>query len=183
MSKSKDDMLKTGYIYKCWSNTDDKIYYGSCKNLDCRIDSHKKMTNTSQTLYINGDLIFETVELHRNISRYDLKERERFFIENHTPTEKNNVLLNKSIPNRTKKEYAKTKYAENPKLYCAKQSVYYYSNQEKEKKRLKKYAEKRKGDNWFCKDCNHNYSWTSKSDHLKTNKHLGNITSTTTTEI
>ena len=69
MSKSKVDMLKTGYIYKCWSNTDDKIYFGSCKNLDVRIDSHKKMTNTSQTLYINGDLIFETVELHRDISR------------------------------------------------------------------------------------------------------------------
>ena len=92
-------------------------------------------------------------------------------------------MLNKSIPNRTKKEYAKNKYDINPKLYCAKQAVYYYNNLEKEKKRLKKYAEKRKGDKWFCTDCNHNYSWTSKSDHLKTTKHLGNISASTTTEI
>ena len=183
MSKSKDDILKTGYIYKCWSNTDDKIYYGSCKNLDCRICSHNKMTNTSQTLYINGELIFETVELHRNISRYDLKQRERYFIENHKPTEKNNVVLNKSIPNRTKKEYSKTKYDENPNLFCAKQQVYYYKNHEKEKERLKKYAEKRKGDKWFCKDCNQIYSWNSKSDHIKTIKHLSYISASTTTEI
>tara|TARA_R110000851_G_scaffold1478_5_gene5534 strand:+ start:2095 stop:2643 length:549 start_codon:yes stop_codon:yes gene_type:complete len=181
MNNSKDEILKNGYIYKCWSNTDDKIYYGSCKNLDNRIASHNKMTNTSQTIYINGDLIFETIELHRDISVYNLKQRERFFIESHKDDKY--LILNKNIPNRTKKEYSKIKYDENPQLFCAKQKVYYYSNQEKEKKRLKKYNKEKSGTKWFCKDCNHIYSWTSKYDHLKTQKHLSNIPPTTAAEI
>ena len=61
MSKS-DEILKYGFIYKCHSETDDKIYIGSCKNMDCRIQSHNNKSNTSKSNLINGELIFEVLE-------------------------------------------------------------------------------------------------------------------------
>tara|TARA_R110000787_G_scaffold2453_5_gene9765 strand:+ start:2850 stop:3404 length:555 start_codon:yes stop_codon:yes gene_type:complete len=176
MSKS-DEILKYGFIYKCHSETDDKIYIGSCKNMDCRIQSHNNKSNTSKSNLINGELIFEVLEKHQDIMRYDLKLRERYFMEKVLDAEPPNgsssyILINKNIPTRTSQEYQKDKYEKNKDFYLEKQQNYYNNNKEKESIRLKKYHSERKGENWFCSDCNKNYSWTTKYSHLKTKKHL-----------
>ncbi len=179
MNKYLEEILPTGYIYKCYSKTDDKVYYGSCKNLDKRKSAHNKNSNRCMSAYIVGEKIFETIELHRNISRGDLKKRERFFLDNHSDPEY--FIINKTTPLQTDKEYQTKKYKLKGKELKLKQKVYYYKNHEKEKERLKKYYHSRKGELWFCADCNKSMAWYSKSAHLKTCSHLSNITTNSTT--
>jgi len=166
------EILDVGYIYKLWSDDDDKIYFGSCSDYVKRIQQHNAPNNKCTSKWICGDLSSEILEKHRGITRYDLKKRERWFMENHK--DKNYVIINKNIPTQEPNEYHKKRYAKNPSLYAAKQKVYYYANWEKEQARLKKYQEKRKGDTWFCSDCNQLMSWNTRKTHIKTLKHISN---------
>ena len=93
-------------------------------------------------------------------------------MENHT--DKKYVIINKNIPTQEATEYHKKRYAKNPCLYAAKQKVYYYKNWEKEKARLKKYQASRKGDTWFCSDCNQIMCWSTRKTHVKCIKHISN---------
>ena len=173
MSKS-DELLKMGFIYKCSSKTDDKIYIGSCKNMDCRIASHNNPSNLSRSNLISGEKEFEVLEKHQDILRFDLKVRERYFMEKVIEEESagGHILINRNIPTRTTKEYQKDRYEKNKDFFLEKQQNYYNNNKEKESIRLKKYHSERKGDSWFCSICNQQYSWTTKYSHLKTEKHM-----------
>ena len=176
------EILDVGYIYKITSEIDDKIYYGSTINWKERRRNHNSSSNKCMTKLMCGEREIEVLEQFYNISRQDLKKKERFWIENHNETETGLMLLNKHIPTQTRNEYHKKKYAEKPKLYAAKQKVYYYENQKKELQRNKDYQEKRRGDTWFCVDCNQVYAWTTKKTHIKSKKHLNCVAATTTTE-
>ena len=179
MSNYLEEILVTGYIYKCYSKTDDKVYYGSCKNLDKRKSSHNNNNNRCMSAYIVGEKIFDIIELHRNISRRDLKKRERYFLETHN--DPNYFVINKTTPLQTDKEYQTKKYKLKGAELKLKQKVYYYKNHEKEKERLKKYYEKKKGDMWVCPDCNKSMNWYNKSNHLKScTKPSSNITTNST---
>jgi len=174
------EILPVGIIYRCFSNTDDKIYYGSCSNLDARKKQHNSLSNQCMTRLINGDLEFEMLEQHRDIMRYDLKIRERFFMDNHKDT--NRFIINKNTPTGTAKEYHKKRYAKAPKLWAAKQKVYYWKNHEKELARLKKYQQSIKGKVWHCDICDCDVSFGGKSKHKKTLKHLSNVSSASASE-
>jgi len=174
------EILPVGIIYRCFSNIDDKVYYGSCANLDARIKQHNGKSNQCMTRLINGELQFELLEQHRDIRRYDLKLRERFFMDNHKDT--NRWIINKNTPTQTDAEYHKKRYDKSPQLWAAKQKVYYWKNHEKELARLKKYQQSIKGKVWFCDICNVNVSLGGKSKHKKTEKHLGNVSAATASQ-
>lgn len=183
------EILPVGIIYRCFSNIDDKIYYGSCANLHARKKQHESKSNQCMTRLINGELQFEMLEQHRDIMRYDLKLRERFFMDNHKDT--NRWIINKNTPTQTDAEYHKKRYAKAPQLWAAKQKVYYWKNHQKELTRLKKYQQSIKGKVWHCDICNCDISFGGKSKHKKTEKHLqakqsvidlGNVSATAATQ-
>ena len=180
------EILDIGYVYQITSDEDDKIYYGSTKNWKERIRSHNSIRNQCMTNLMVGRKIIKVLEQHNNISRTDLKEKERKWIQNHNESTSNLLLLNKQIPNQSQQEYHKKRYAKKSIYYAAKQKVYYWENQSKELQRNKDYLSKRKGDTWFCVDCNNLYSWTTKKSHIKTLKHISNasncVAAATTTE-
>lgn len=183
---SNNEHLDVGYIYKIWSDTDDKIYYGSCKDWKERRRSHKGKYNKCNTMYIDGELKFEVIEILHNITRYNLKCREREYMDNHDEEGTGLCLINKQVPNQSPSEYHKKRYEKNSNLFAAKQKVYYWKNHQKELARNKKYQEKRKGDTWFCNDCHKIYAWTTKKTHIKSKKHINNVlnsvATTTSTE-
>tara|TARA_R110000823_G_scaffold77096_1_gene176095 strand:- start:133 stop:747 length:615 start_codon:yes stop_codon:yes gene_type:complete len=180
LTKYQSQVMPIGIVYRCFSNTDDKIYYGSCSCLQSRIKSHNSPGNQCMTRLINGELQFEMLEQHRDIRRYDLKIRERFFMDNHKDT--NRWIINKNTPTGTAKEYHKKRYAKSPELWAAIQKVYYWKNRDKELARIKKYAESIKGQVWHCDICNCDVSLGGKSKHKKTEKHLSNVSTTTATK-
>lgn len=172
LSEYQKQVLPIGYIYKLWSKEDDKVYFGSCGDYVKRIQQHNAPNNKCTSKWICGELSYDILEKHQNIRRYDLKKRERWFMENHT--DKKYVIINKNIPTQEATEYHKKRYAKNPCLYAAKQKVYYYKNWEKEQARLKKYQASRKGDTWFCSDCNQIMCWSTRKTHVKCIKHISN---------
>ena len=102
--------LPIARIYKL-INEDSLEYYGSTteKHLSNRLAKHKsgakKGTHmSSKVLFENGKTVrIELVENCEVKDRYELRNRERFYVEN-------NDCVNKRIPNRTKKEsYEKNK--------------------------------------------------------------------------
>jgi len=167
-----NELLDVGYIYQITSPDDDKIYYGSTKNWIQRRRQHNSIINTCMTMYMLGKKELLVLETCYGITRGDLKKREREWIEKHDETMSGLWLLNKQIPTQSAAEYHKKRYAKKSNLYAAQQKVYYYKNHEKELKRNKKYLASRKGDTWFCADCNKLYSWTTKKSHIKSKKHL-----------
>jgi len=179
---SNDEHLDVGYIYKIWSDTDDKIYYGSCKDWKERKRSHRGKYNKCNTMYIVGEKNFEVIEKLYDLTRYELKCREREYMENHDEEKSGLCLINKQLPTRTPTEYHKKRYSDNSNLFAAKQKVYYWKNHEKELARNKRYAAKRKGDTWFCSDCNQMYAWTTKKTHLKSKKHLDRVSAAAATQ-
>lgn len=176
------EILDIGYIYQITSTEDDKIYYGQTKCWKERRRNHNSTNNNCMTMYMIGKKDIKVLEEFTNISRSDLKKKERMWIENHNEEETGLILLNKQIPTQTHSEYHKKRYAEKSLYYAAKQKCYYWENHYKELNRNKKYLASRKGDTWFCVDCCQLYSWTTKKSHIKTQKHLNCVSSTATTE-
>ena len=166
-SNAPTTMLDIGYIYKITSNEDDKIYYGSSKDVKQREWSHNSIFNACMTQLIYGYKRVSVIEKLYNISRYDLKLKEKEYIENHNEEESGLLCLNRNVPTQTESEYHK-----NSKMFAAKQKLYYYQNHKKELARNKKYRKGKTGDTWMCVDCNQLLSWTSKRYHLKSIKHL-----------
>ena len=176
------EILDMGYVYQITSDEDDKIYYGSTKNWKDRQRSHNSKKNECMTNLMYGKKNIKILEEHSNISRIELKEKERKWIQNHNESESGLMLLNKQIPNQTAQEYHKKRYAAKSIYYAAKQKVYYWENQSKELQRNKDYLSKRKGDTWFCVHCNSLYAWTTKKSHIKTLNHLNCVAAATATE-
>ena len=178
-----NEILKKGIIYKCYSKTDDKIYYGSTKNLPQRIRSHSTKYNKTHSNYILGDLHYEVLEEHDNINRRDLEAKERVYIENHKADMENPVIcINKNIPTQTPAEYSHKRYIANCEVLKEKQKQYYYNNLEKERARLRKHyhtikknlLQKRKDDIVFCEDCKKSMRKDTLRRHKRTAGHLQN---------
>ena len=97
--------MEIAQIYRL-INDDDLVYYGSTTNtLERRLAKHKwgaangKRT-TSRVLFGEGKTVrIELVEDCSGVrNRYDLQNRERYYIEN-------NECVNRCVPNRTTTEY------------------------------------------------------------------------------
>tara|TARA_R110002153_G_scaffold266617_1_gene430094 strand:+ start:100 stop:648 length:549 start_codon:yes stop_codon:yes gene_type:complete len=94
-------IYKLGHIYAIWDCEDhDLVYYGSTQNIKERMMSHKKPSNNyaSKQIIERGNYEYAILETHENIDKYDLVERERWYI-------LNKVCVNKCIPHRTRDEY------------------------------------------------------------------------------
>ena len=118
-----------GKIYKIISPHTDKIYVGStCKERLCqRMATHKKCykewlkdnnkTNFSSfRLFELGDVQIVLLETVNCNTKDELHKKEREYIEKYK-----DIIINKNIPTRTKKEYQKEYYEthkEYAKQYC-----------------------------------------------------------------
>ncbi len=178
-----NEILKKGIIYKCYSKTDDKIYYGSTKNLPQRIKSHQTKYNKTHSNYIVGDLEYEVLEEHENINRRALEAKERVYIENHKADMNNPVIcINKNIPTQTNAEYSAKRYKANCEELKLKQKKYYWNNVEKERARLRKHyhnikdnlLQKRKDDIVFCDDCKKSMRKDTLGRHKRSAGHIQN---------
>tara|TARA_R110002126_G_scaffold30658_1_gene99939 strand:- start:823 stop:1347 length:525 start_codon:yes stop_codon:yes gene_type:complete len=149
-----------GYIYKIYDNTNGNTYYGSTQQqVSKRIADHKsdynrwvEKTKTKKCscciIFDNNDYSYSTVEEVNYENKWELRNRERWYIEN-------NKCVNKNIPNRTKKEYKsdnpdvfdeynKNYYEENKVTLVKNNKNYYEENKEKILIQKKEYREKNK---------------------------------------
>ena len=135
-----------GYIYKIYDNTNGNVYYGSTKELvSKRIAKHKakyncylnKNINTSYCksyeIIKNNDYSYCVVEEVEYESKWELLNRERYYIEN-------NKCINKFIPNRTSKEYGQ----DNKEIIAEKNKIYRENNKEIIAEKKKIYRENNK---------------------------------------
>ena len=94
--------MKTGYIYKIWDLDDTSlVYYGSTQQTVCqRMTNHRTPRNTcsSSEIIKRNNYQYATLEKVEFEEKFELKNRERFYIEN-------NKYVNRCVPNRTGKEY------------------------------------------------------------------------------
>jgi hypothetical protein len=124
-----------GKIYKLISPNTDKIYIGSSceKYLSNRLAGHKKdwkrymdekimkKKYSSHDLFDFGDVKIQLIEIYKCENVFELHNRERYYIE-----QNKDICLNKSIPNRTYKEY----YNDNKELIKQKRKEHYKSLKE-----------------------------------------------------
>lgn len=124
-------------IYILRSDKTDKVYYGStCTSLQHRWNNHRSL----YIAYLNGNAnkttAFEiisldpdnfTIELVEDCSwcwdRYELRERERYYIENFT-------CVNKNIPNRSHKDCMIAYYNKHKDKLIEKRKQYYLDNRD-----------------------------------------------------
>ena len=193
-------MIKTGYIYKIYDNTNGNVYYGSTKEnyLSSRIANHRNHYKRylegkgnfvkSFDILKNNDYSYSVVEKIEYNEKYELHQRERFYIEN-------NECINKYIPNRTSKEFYHDnkdkikQYREQNKDKIKQQIKEYYEKNKEQKKeyyeknkdKIKEYKEQYREQNkdklkeqrqqkTNCPHCNKEMSKASISRHIK-NKH------------
>ena len=127
-----------GYIYKIYDNTNGNIYYGSTKEsvskrMTKHRDSYKKYMegkgNNVKSFEIlkNNDYSYSVVEKVEFNEKFELLQKERYYIEN-------NECINKNIPNRTQKEWTE--------LNKDKLKEYREQNKEKKNQYDKEYREK-----------------------------------------
>ena len=165
-------MSKIGYIYKIFCKTDDDlVYYGSTtqKRVCNRISGHNRSYKswklgkssfvTSFSVIDTGDWDYMTVEKVMHDEPFELRNRERWYIEN-------NECINKRIPNTTPKESNKKWYDNNKEKIAEKIKDYYEENKEK-------IAEKHK-EKVTC-ECGCIVRYYGLARHTKTKKHLDKI--------
>lgn len=171
--------FENGKIYKIVSDLTDKIYIGSTiLPLNERLNLHKNKYKT----YIDGKYHYVTsfelikldsyrIELIENFpcnNKYDLEQREAFYIRQHEE-----LCSNKVIPHRTSKEYRndnkdkiseryKQIYLENQNKICDRVKNYRLNNLEK----IKAYNSKE-----FICDCGLKIKNSSKHKHIKRKFH------------
>ena len=138
-------MSNIGFIYKMWSKTDPSlVYYGSTtqKHVCSRITGHRTNYNqwkkgnyhfvTSFRIIETGDWDYMTLEKIIFDDPFELKNRERFYIEN-------NDCVNHNIPNQTKVEYDKQYYIENKDEITEYQAQYRDTHKENKREYDKQY--------------------------------------------
>ena len=132
-------------IYKIYSvSNEELVYYGSTtKTLTTRLANHvydynnNKICCNSKLIFDAGDYKIELVENYPCVNKQQLNKKEAEYI-------RNNVCVNKTIPDRTRKEWYE-KYYKNNKEYIAEQKkIYYENNKEKIAERDKEYYENNK---------------------------------------
>ena len=154
---------QNGKIYKIVDKTNNNIYIGSTaeKYLSRRLQhhiSHYKQYIDGKIKYMTSFEIFKNnhfeillLETYPCNSRYELEQKERYYIEN-------NTCVNKNIPTRTDKEYREVnkdkkkeydkEYRENNKTELNQKSKEYYEkNKSKINQKHKEYRENNKDKN------------------------------------
>ena len=124
---------KNGKIYKLVNDELGLTYYGStCTELRKRLWAHKTQAKdkkySSYKLFESGICKIYLVEKVSCEDKDELRQRERFYIEN-------NECVNKNIPCRTKKEY----HLANKEHLKQKSKEYHLANKEKIKQQIKEY--------------------------------------------
>ena len=123
-----------GTIYKIMSTQSDCVYIGSTTNLVNRLSHHKYMTKLKhagkivknvRSLEITclDEWKLEVIELYPCMSKKQLENRERFWIEQH-PT-----CINHVIPTRSRTEYFQVNEEQKEKARC-RENLYYLNNKE-----------------------------------------------------
>jgi len=174
-----------GKIYKLYSKQQNITYIGSTamyylsQRLVTHKSSHKRyLNNKSKSSYTTSFKILECedykIELLENYpcaNKKQLKDRERYYIEN-------NECVNKCIPNRTHAEYNKKWYQDNKERILEQTKEYNKANVEHKKEYDKKYREvnveyykERASQKVVCK-CGCQVRKGDIAKHLKTKKHL-----------
>ena len=127
----------TGMIYKLTCKNTLKTYYGSTSgNIANRLTEHihkykRGVKHSSADIIAGGNYSIEELELIDFEDKNELRERERFYIEN----DKN--CINSNIPNRTSKDW----HLDNPNY----NKVYYQNNKEKHRLYMRAYYLNKKG--------------------------------------
>jgi len=128
---------ENGKIYKLICDKTDKIYIGSTtKKLNDRLSGHKNNQNcSSKQLLELGEVKIKLIQNYPCNNKKELETKERYYIEKYK-----DIVINKIIPTRTKKEY----YKENKEKilhYCKKWNQ---ENKEIIKQKKHNYYEKTK---------------------------------------
>ena len=183
-----------GFVYRIYDNTNGNVYYGSTiQTVSRRMTGHRKeykrwlkgkvkKYTKSFDIIKNGDYDYNIVEEVEIENKYELHNRERYYIEN-------NECVNKYIPNRNKKQYyqdnkdlikdkKKQNYKDNKDKISKCGKEYYVDNKDKIKDKVKNYYEdnkndilKRQKEKITC-ECGCNVRRGGLKRHKKTKKHL-----------
>ena len=152
---------QNGKIYKLVCDNSPLVYYGSTsqKYLCDRLASHKynckKRNCGSKELFNLGKVSIHLIEKYPCNSKKELEDREKIYIKFILKNFDYKIICNKKIPSRTKEE---------AEIYDKERCKnYYYKNKEEQDKKNKK--------NFNC-PCGGKYTYSSKSRHFKTKKHL-----------
>jgi molecular chaperone DnaK (HSP70) len=129
---------KNSKIYKLVSLQTDKIYIGSTTQpLYKRFGLHKNAGNKcmSKELIKYDDCKIILIENFECNNKEELCKRERYYIDLYK-----DIIINKTIPTRTIKEYRQ----DNKEKINEQTKKYYETNKEKRKEQMKKYREENK---------------------------------------
>ena len=170
------NIYERGQIYKLVNDELGLTYYGSTVNaLRKRLAQHKSGLNCSSKILFQdeSDVKIYLVEECSFNSKIQLKQRERYFIEN-------NICVNKNIPSRTEKEYKfdnKEKIKESKKQYRSdneEQIKKYYQDNKEQKKQYyqdnKEVILEKQKIKYQC-ECGSKIRLYDKQQHNKTIKH------------
>jgi len=175
-----------GKIYKIVNdNIPGKVYYGSTsqKYLSTRFSRHKHKNNkcTSRELFIVEGARIELVETFPCNSVYELKNRERYYIENYE-------CVNKKVPNRTQSELERNPEQKEKKkkkretIYKERIQTYYKEHKEKivstQQKRYNDFKNSFDSLRIGCRACKKEVSLLCWDNHSRTKKHIHNSNST-----
>ena len=158
-----------GIVYKIKCNITNEVYYGSTKQrLKDRIWTHKSPSACRSYLIVKrGDWEIEILETFDN--ELEMKQREKYYINNFTCINKNNVLRTHEDLieyHRRYREHNKDKVKEYQKRYMEnnkeKKKLYYETNKERILSRGSEPVE--------C-ECGGRYVLKHKQKHLRTKKH------------
>jgi len=187
-----ENKYQQGKIYKIIDKTNNNIYIGSTiKTLNKRLIEHKteykksinkKQSNTTSFEIIKNNnyeiLLLETFPCN---NKYELEQRERYYIDN-------NCCVNKTIPTRTKKEWTeknkdkikeqqKKWYENNKTKIKEKRKEYYENNKEKRKEylennkdKIKEYLKNKNKQKVICDLCGTQVIKNNLNRHKKTQR-------------
>jgi len=114
-------MEKVGFIYKLVDNTNGNQYYGSTtQRVAQRVTGHRwnlKMHDekrcTSYNILKNGDWRYETVEKFMYNDKFELRNREQYYIENNECVNKQRAYNSPEYNKQREKEYRIKYYHDN----------------------------------------------------------------------
>ena len=158
-----------GKIYKIECNITNDVYYGSTvQSLSQRLTLHKYSRNCQAINIIDrGNYTCKIIEEYPCNSKYELEQRERYYIEN-------NMCINKHIPTRTIKEWREN----NREHLLQKEKEWRENNKEHKAQKNKEYREKNKeqiaqksGEQVTC-ECGCKVTRCKLQRHRKSKKHL-----------
>ena len=175
-------MIKTGKTYKIISIHTDKIYIGSTKQtLSTRLREHVYDYNRfllgnfgkvmSFEILKLGDYQIELLEDHGQITKLELLKFEKAAMLLYRV-----MIVNKNIPSGlgSEKEYRAERYLKNKDKIQEYGAEYRVKNKEKIHEQDAKYRAKNKekiNEKFTCDVCDGKYTYATKSNHFKTQKH------------